>query len=72
MVLITDADESGWKKINEDEESVDFLPTGELLSMIDSSTVPANLTTDLYTSSMMKIFRLTISTRVTAGSRQEQ
>lgn len=46
MVLITDADESGWKKINEDEESVDFLPTGELLSMIDSNTVPANLTTD--------------------------
>ena len=44
MVLITDADESGWNKINEDEESVDFLPTDELLSMIDSNTVQSVLT----------------------------
>ena len=44
MVLITDADESGWNKISENEESVDFLPTGELLSMIDSNTVPSVLT----------------------------
>ena len=44
MVLITDADESGWNKISENEESVDFLPTGKLLSMIDSGTVPSELT----------------------------
>ena len=44
MVLITDADESGWNKISENEESVDFLPTGELLSMIDSNTIPSELT----------------------------
>lgn len=44
MVLITDADESGWNKISENEESVDFLPTGELLSMIDNNTVPSELT----------------------------
>ena len=44
MVLITDADESGWNKISENEESVNFLHTGELLSMIDSNTVPSELT----------------------------
>ena len=44
MVLITDADESGWNKISANEESVDFLPTVELLSMIDSDTVPSELT----------------------------
>ena len=43
MVLIADADESGWNKISENEESADFLPTGELLSMIDSDTVPSEL-----------------------------
>ena len=40
MVLITDADESGWNKISENEESVDFLPTSELLSLIDNDAVP--------------------------------
>ncbi len=40
MVLITDADERGWNKISECEESVDFLPTGELLSLIDNDAVP--------------------------------
>lgn len=44
MVLITDADKSCWNKISENEESVDFLPTGELLSLIDSGTVPSELT----------------------------
>lgn len=44
MVLITDADESGWNKISENEESVDFLPTGELLSLIDKNAVPKELT----------------------------
>ena len=43
MVLITDADESGWNKISENQESVDFLPTEDLLSMIDSNTVPSEL-----------------------------
>ena len=44
MVLITDADETDWNKINENEESVDFLPTCELLSLIDSDTLPSELT----------------------------
>jgi hypothetical protein len=44
MVLIADADENGWNKISENEASVDFLPTEELLSMIDSGTVPNELT----------------------------
>ena len=44
MVLITDADESCWNKISENEESVNFLPTGELLSLIDSDSVPNELT----------------------------
>ena len=44
MVLITDADESGWNKIGENKESVDFLPTDQLLSMIDHNSVPSELT----------------------------
>lgn len=44
MVLITDADESCWNKISENEGSVNFLPTGELLSLIDSDSVPIELT----------------------------
>lgn len=44
MVLITDADENGWNKLSENEKSVDFLPTGELLSLIDSNSVPSELT----------------------------
>lgn len=44
MVLITDADESSWNKISDNEESVDFLPTAELLSLIDSKSVPKELT----------------------------
>lgn len=44
MVLITDADETDWNKISENEESVDFLPTRELLSLIDSNHVPSELT----------------------------
>ena len=44
MVLITDADESNWNKLNENEESVDFLPTNELLSLIDSNTVSQEVT----------------------------
>ena len=44
MVLIADVDENGWNKISENEASVDFLPTEELLSMIDSGTVPNELT----------------------------
>lgn len=43
-VLITDADISGWNTISENEESVDFLPTEELLSMIDCDAVPSELT----------------------------
>lgn len=44
MVLITDADETAWNKLSENEESVDFLPTGELLPLIDSNCVPDELT----------------------------
>ena len=44
MVLISDADANGWNKFGENEASVDFLPTEELLSMIDSGTVPNELT----------------------------
>lgn len=44
MVLITDADETAWNKLSRNEESVDFLPTGELLSLIDSNSVPRELT----------------------------
>lgn len=44
MVLVTDADESNWNKVNECEESVDFLPTKELISLIDMNTVPGELT----------------------------
>ena len=44
MVLITDADTNGWNKIGENQESVDFLPTEDLLSMIDGGTVPNELT----------------------------
>lgn len=44
MVLITDADDSDWNKISDNEESVDFLPTAELLSLIDSNSVPSELT----------------------------
>ena len=44
MVLITDADESGWNKLSENEESVDFLPTSELLSLIDKDAVPDEIT----------------------------
>ena len=44
MVLISDADANGWNKIGENQESVDFLPTEDLLSMIDGGTVPNELT----------------------------
>ncbi len=44
MILITDADESDWNKISDNEESVNFLPTHELPSMIDNNTVPSELT----------------------------
>lgn len=44
MVLITDADESNWSKFSENEESVDFLPTGELPLLIDQNMVPKELT----------------------------
>ncbi len=44
MVLITDADESGWNKISANEESAAFLPTGKLLSLIDNDAVPDELT----------------------------
>ena len=44
MVLITDADTNGWNKIGENQESVDFLPTEDLLSMIDGGNVPNELT----------------------------
>lgn len=43
-VIITDADQNGWNRINENEESVDFLPTGALLSMLDHNRVPSELT----------------------------
>ena len=43
MVLITDADESGWNRIGENGKSVDFLPTEDLPSMIDGDTVPSEL-----------------------------
>ena len=44
MVLITDADETDWIKLNENQESVDFLPTAELLSMVEGNCVPMELT----------------------------
>ncbi len=44
MVLVTDADESNWNKISEIEESVDFLPTKELPSLIDKNSLPIELT----------------------------
>ena len=44
MVLISDADANGWNKIGENQESVDFLPIEDLLSMIDGGTVPNELT----------------------------
>jgi len=44
MVLITDADKTDWNKISENEESVDFLPTAELLSLIDNNAIPGEFT----------------------------
>lgn len=44
MILITDADESNWVKLGEDRQSIDFLPTAELLSLIDHHQVPEALT----------------------------
>lgn len=43
MVLITDADQTNWNQVSENEESVDFLPTSELLSLIDNHAVPEEL-----------------------------
>ena len=43
MVLITDADDSDWNILSQSEQSVSFLPTKELLSGIDSNSIPKKL-----------------------------
>ena len=43
MVLITDADESGWRKLDAHRESLDFLPTETLPELIDRGAVSKEL-----------------------------
>ena len=43
LVLITDANDNNWNKINNYEGSINFLPTKELPSLIDNNGVSAEL-----------------------------
>lgn len=43
MVLIVDADQSNWNSINENTESVDFLPTRDLYKIVEEGTIPKQL-----------------------------